>query len=41
MFVIMELLYRTWRGGKGEENARVNNIEMHNICAGRGYKDVY
>jgi hypothetical protein len=24
-------------GGKGKENDRVNNIEIHHICAGRGH----
>jgi hypothetical protein len=29
------------RGGKGKEKDRVNNIEIHHICAGRGFKDMY
>jgi hypothetical protein len=28
------------RGGR-KENDRVNNMEMPNICAGRGYNDMY
>jgi hypothetical protein len=30
-----------WGGGKGKENDRVNNIEMHYICEGRGYSKVH
>jgi hypothetical protein len=41
MFAIMELLYGTWGGGKGKENARVNNIEMHYACADRGHNSMY
>jgi hypothetical protein len=40
MFVILGLLYGTGSGGgKGKENDRVN-IEIHYICADRGY-DIY
>jgi hypothetical protein len=28
-------------GGKGKVNDRVNDIKIHNICAGRGYNDMY
>jgi hypothetical protein len=27
-------------GGKGKENDRVNSIEIHYICAGRGHNDM-
>jgi hypothetical protein len=38
MFVIVEL----FRGaGKGKENDSVNNIEMHYICTGSGYNNMY
>jgi hypothetical protein len=42
MFVIVELLYGIW--GRREwkrEWESINSIEIHYICAGRGYKDVY
>jgi hypothetical protein len=28
-------------GVKGKENDKVNNIKIHNICAGRGYNHMY
>jgi hypothetical protein len=27
-------------GGKGEDN-EINNIEIHSICAGRGFNNMY
>jgi hypothetical protein len=35
MFVIVELFYGTWGGGKGKENDSVYNIEIHFIYIGR------
>jgi hypothetical protein len=42
MFVIVELLCGTWeRKERKREWYRVNNIEIHNICTGRGHNDMY
>jgi hypothetical protein len=35
----VELLYGTGERGKGKE--KDSNIVNHNICEGRGYKDMY
>jgi hypothetical protein len=37
MFVTVELLYGTGKGGKGKEK----NIKVHYICAGTGYNGMY
>jgi hypothetical protein len=30
-----------WNLGKEGKEKRISNIAKHNICEGRGYKDVY
>jgi hypothetical protein len=41
MFVIVELLYGTWRKRERKENDRASVI-LHNMgCEDRGYKDAY
>jgi hypothetical protein len=42
MFIIVELLYGIQRNGKRKrERNSISDIIKHNICEGRGYKDVY
>jgi hypothetical protein len=42
MFATVKLLYGTGGGGKGKENDRESTIlKKHNICAGRGYDNMY
>jgi hypothetical protein len=42
MFLMVGRLFEVGEGGKGKENGgRVNNIEIHYICAGRGYNHMY
>jgi hypothetical protein len=40
MFIIVKLLYGTQRRREGKEK-RASTILKHNICAGRGYKNMY
>jgi hypothetical protein len=28
-------------GGIGKENDSLSNVEIHNICSGRGYNDMH
>jgi hypothetical protein len=37
----VELLYGTGRRRERKKRMIANNIEMHNICAGRGYNSMY
>jgi hypothetical protein len=37
MFVIVELFYGTWGGGKEKRMTEY----QHNFCVDRGYKDMY
>jgi hypothetical protein len=41
IFAIMGLFEGTGGDGRGQENDRVNDIEIHCICVGRCYNDMH